>query len=369
MNELSLLTGYGGLSLALRLACPGARAVGYVEREAFAAANLVAKIEAKALDDAPIWPDVTTFDATPLAGLVDIVTAGIPCQPWSCAGKRAGTNDDRWIWSDILRVLLECQAPLAFFEEVGGFVSGGGLSIILGDLHAFGFDAVWHNYFAQEVGAPQKRRERVFILACSRSGGLSVLRKAHDDYWCHASRNHIDGHDEDVACASSSPRWPGVTSEQAQEGSRRGLSPDGGTELANTSSLRPSELEPAWEGGPRRQGESVADPGGLRGQRLGEPGDLGRKSPLEQAQHESLNAPDGQVQGLAPAFPPSFDDLDSWLAYLTERPEAQPWIRRGTDGHPDRVAELRLGGNGVIPAMGALAFLELTARALSKEKE
>jgi hypothetical protein len=62
---LSLCSGVGGLDLGILLACPGYRALGYVEREAYAAAVLVARMEDAALDRAVVWDDVGTFDGIP----------------------------------------------------------------------------------------------------------------------------------------------------------------------------------------------------------------------------------------------------------------------------------------------------------------
>jgi len=73
---LSLCSGAGGLDLGLTIAIPGYRAVGYVERETFAAATLVARMEDAALDQAVVWDDVGTFDGRPWRGMVDILSAG-----------------------------------------------------------------------------------------------------------------------------------------------------------------------------------------------------------------------------------------------------------------------------------------------------
>ena len=80
--------GEAGLTLALRLAVPNARTVCYVEREAFAVANLVAAIKEGFMDDAPIWSDLGTFDGAAWRGSVDWVIGGIPCQPHSFSGQR-----------------------------------------------------------------------------------------------------------------------------------------------------------------------------------------------------------------------------------------------------------------------------------------
>lgn len=74
---LSLFAGIGGLDAGLRLACD-ARTVGYVERDAFAQAVLLARMEDKALEPAPIFPDIKGFSGSSWRGCVDIVAAGYP---------------------------------------------------------------------------------------------------------------------------------------------------------------------------------------------------------------------------------------------------------------------------------------------------
>jgi hypothetical protein len=73
---LSLCSGAGGLDLGLTVAIPGYRAVGHVERETYAAATLVARMEDASLDRAALWDDVGTFDGRPWRGAVDILSAG-----------------------------------------------------------------------------------------------------------------------------------------------------------------------------------------------------------------------------------------------------------------------------------------------------
>jgi DNA (cytosine-5)-methyltransferase 1 len=98
LHGLSLCAGAGGIDLGLTIACPKYRTVCYVERESYAAATLVARMEDKALDTAPIWDDITSFDGRPWRGTVDIINGGYPCTPFSVAGKRKGVNDPRHLW-------------------------------------------------------------------------------------------------------------------------------------------------------------------------------------------------------------------------------------------------------------------------------
>ena len=73
---ISFCSGYGGIETGIELAGAEHRVIAYVEIEAFAIANLVAKMEAGKLDPAPIWTDLKTFPAHLFRGAVDIITCG-----------------------------------------------------------------------------------------------------------------------------------------------------------------------------------------------------------------------------------------------------------------------------------------------------
>ncbi|MCA3642504.1 MAG: DNA cytosine methyltransferase, partial [Methylobacterium sp.] len=160
---LSLCSGAGGLDLGLAIAIPGYRAVGHVERETFAAATLVARMEDASLDQAVIWDDVATFDGHPWRGAVDIVTAGYPCQPFSVAGKRRGADDPRHLWPHVARIIGEIKPPFVFLENVAHHLRLGFPEVASG-LVGMGYRLAAGLFTAAEVGAPHKH-ERLFILA------------------------------------------------------------------------------------------------------------------------------------------------------------------------------------------------------------
>lgn len=164
-NGIALAAGAGGLELGLSLALPGHRTVCWVERDAYAAATLVARMEDKTLDDSPVWSDIATFDSLPWRGKVDILTAGYPCQPFSQAGKRLGTNDSRHLWPHVRRILAETESPVLFAENVLGHVSLG-LESVWRDLQNMGYEVEAGIFAASEVGASHVRK-RLFILAYS----------------------------------------------------------------------------------------------------------------------------------------------------------------------------------------------------------
>ena len=92
------------------------------------------------------WPDVPiSEDVKDLAndpdGLVpdcDILTAGYPCQPFSLAGERRGTEDDRHIWPYIFSIIQAKRPSWCVFENVYGHVSMG-LDEVLSDLEREGY--------------------------------------------------------------------------------------------------------------------------------------------------------------------------------------------------------------------------------------
>ncbi|WP_150497136.1 DNA cytosine methyltransferase [Roseibium aquae] len=162
-NGLSLCTGVGGLELGLHVAEPGYRTVCYVERESCAAATLVARMEDQALDHAPVWDDVRSFDGRPWRGKVHIVSAGYPCQPFSSSGLRRGRDDPRHLWPDVARIIRECRPEWVFCENVEGHLDRG-FEEVAGELSGLGFGVKAGLFSAAEVGASHIRN-RLFLLA------------------------------------------------------------------------------------------------------------------------------------------------------------------------------------------------------------
>jgi site-specific DNA-cytosine methylase len=96
---------------------------------------------------------------------IDILTAGYPCQPFSHAGLRKGTNDERHLWPYIKEAIGRIRPSLVFLENVRGHF-GLGFRDVLTDLTDIGYDVRWTLIRASDVGAPH-RRERLFIFAYS----------------------------------------------------------------------------------------------------------------------------------------------------------------------------------------------------------
>jgi len=169
-THVSLCAGYGGIDLGLKRAIPSLRTIAFSEIEAFACANLVAKMEAGLLDPAPVWTDLKTFPWDSFRGKVDILSGGYPCQPFSSAGKRLGKDDPRHLWPYIAGGIRILQPALCFFENVEGHITLG-LRDVLDDLGGLGYRTTWGIFSASEVGAPHQRK-MVFILAHRSGAGL-----------------------------------------------------------------------------------------------------------------------------------------------------------------------------------------------------
>ena len=185
-NILSVCTGIGGLDLGLRLAIPCARTVCYVEGEAYACSLLAEKMRTGEMDEAPVWTDMRTFDGEPWRGVVDCIAGGIPCQPWSTAGKHAGADDDRDLWSSFARIVGEIEPVYAFIENVPGIVQPSmGLRRIRRDLERMGYEVAAGLFTAAEVGASHKR-ERLFVLAYRQGERVQGLR-ASGEQECNPS--------------------------------------------------------------------------------------------------------------------------------------------------------------------------------------
>lgn len=331
INILSLCAGIGGMELGLRLAYPGCRTVCFCEREAFPASVLAQSMEAGILDPAPIWSDLTTFDGRDWRGVVDLVAAGFPCQPSSVAGKRLGTEDERWMWPHVLRIVREVGPSFVFLENVRGLFSTGFREVLHGLADA-GFAAEWGVFSAEGVGAPH-RRERVFIL-----GYAEGLRGQNGPPPGECSRRPSGV----LPVPMAHPLGSGLEGWEVEHDGPQRPSPErgGGDELGL----------PLWPPGPLDDWRGVAPHfwpvayphgeglGGLREQESGlqrEPGDI----------------PDG---------------CDGALLSEAGR-ETESVLRRLADGIPDpldpsRPHELRAYGNGVVPVCAAQAFIELARR-------
>ena len=307
-THVSLCAGYGGIDLGLKRAIPSLRTIAFSEIEAFACANLVAKMEAGHLDAAPIWTDVKTFPYREFCGKVDILSGGYPCQPFSTAGKRLGADDPRHLWPFIADGIAAMRPEWCFFENVEGHISLG-LSNVIEDLAGMGYRTAWGIFSAAEVGAPHQRK-RIFILAHRECKGLERFHQRN------ASTEQAQDVGADSRASGECGVWPS----------------------------RPGEPQHGWE--PPRV---VADASQQHGQR--------GRARTRRGSGSQINATGGDAaeqREVEPALGRDADGPAHWLDYAE--------LSVSCDNRTD---ELRLLGNGVVPATAERAFTTLLQRLLT----
>lgn len=144
--------------------------------------------------DTKSYEDIKSTDFTEWRGKVTVLTGGFPCQPFSCAGKRRGPKDDRYLWPHMLNCIKQVRPTWFIGENVVGittmafqgenvkvgeqadlFGEGDGYEIyekrekyVLGEIYrnleSVGYSVQAFIIPACAVGAPH-RRDRVFIVA------------------------------------------------------------------------------------------------------------------------------------------------------------------------------------------------------------
>jgi len=207
-NVISFCSGYGGIERGLELAGTKIRTLAHVEIEAYAVANLVAKMETGGLGASPIWSNLKTFPSHLFRDKVEILTGGYPCQPFSNAGQRAGKDDpERHLWPYIREHIAAMRPVRCFFENVEGHITLG-LREVIDDLESLGYTTTFGIFSASEVGASHQRK-RVYIMADSGSARLQGSERIssnsrQDSKWTESANGSIAECGDD----SQQGEWP-----------------------------------------------------------------------------------------------------------------------------------------------------------------
>ena len=162
MTHGSLFSGIGGFDLAAEWS--GWKNLFNCEWEEFPR-----KVLKHHFPNAQQYGDIKEFDATDYYGRIDILSGGFPCQPFSVAGLRKGTEDERHLWPEMLRIIGECQPRWVVGENVRGLVNwsnGLVLEACYSDLENLGYSVQSFIIPACATNAPH-RRDRVWIVAHS----------------------------------------------------------------------------------------------------------------------------------------------------------------------------------------------------------
>jgi DNA (cytosine-5)-methyltransferase 1 len=188
MRHLSLFSGIGGFDLAASWL--GWENVLQVEIDPFCR-----KVLSKNFPNVKKHKDIKTLNATKYAGSIDVISGGFPCQPFSVAGDRRGTEDDRYLWPEMLRIISEVKPAWIVAENVRGLItieSGLVFEQIILDMENIGYKVQPLIIPACGINAPH-RRNRVWIIAhanCSEHwdqdpGRMEAEEKVSSINWPH----------------------------------------------------------------------------------------------------------------------------------------------------------------------------------------
>ena len=170
LTHVSLFSGIGGIDLAAEWA--GFTSVLQVERDEFCRRVLEKHWPSVARVD-----DIRNVSADTLrnAGIESptLVSGGFPCQPFSSAGLKRGTEDDRWLWPEMLRVVSEFKPSWVIGENVSGFVNME-LDTALDDLEREGYSARAFVLPACSVNAPHPRFRCIVVAYAERPRGSQL---------------------------------------------------------------------------------------------------------------------------------------------------------------------------------------------------
>ena len=165
---VDLFSGIGGFSYAAEQIVGGFETIAFVERDEYCQ-----KVLRKHWHDVPIYSDIRSFNGKEYKD-ADIVVGGFPCQPWSVAGSQRGSEDDRDLWHEMVRVIEDIRPRWIIGENVSGFVTMPmGLRRSLIDLESIGYKAIPYLIPAAAVDA-KHRRMRCWIVGHTEHNGSSA---------------------------------------------------------------------------------------------------------------------------------------------------------------------------------------------------
>ena len=217
MRELSLFSGAGGGLLGTKLL--GWTTIGYVEYDKYCQKILKQRATDGILDTAPIFGDIKRFISEGYAecykGMVDVISAGFPCQPFSVAGKGKAEADERNMWPSTRDCIGIIRPRYCLLENVPGLLTHKYIQRIFGDLAEMGYNCKWGIIGADDIGAPH-RRKRLWIVAHSQS------RENHG-----RERGNVEKTSEKGGRINTSPEFSGENVAHTQSMRIQGNRPEG----------------------------------------------------------------------------------------------------------------------------------------------
>ena len=309
MRVLDLFSGSGGFAIAAEMA-------GGFETVAFCEADPACRrVLARHWPGVPIHDDVRNLRGEQV-GAVDVVCGGFPCQPFSVAGKRRGSEDDRHLWPEMLRVIEETRPAWVLGENVTGLI-GLALDGVLADLEAAGYASRTFVVPACAVDAPH-RRDRVWIVAYA----------GHD-----AGRAEGDGWDWQCGCVMGNPHVARQQQPQGCGAEQRRRDCHSGGAVGHTDRKGPQE-HPRQRGDTRPQQPAAVGAGWCGSEWLACSDGKTRRVP----------GPQPGLRGMADGIPAGVD-ADGRIPLTVPSREI-----------PNRAARIRMMGNAIVPGVAAMFF-------------
>ena len=175
LKVLDLFSGIGGFSLGLH-------STGIFETTKFVEFDsFCQKVLNKNFPNIPIEGDIRNVKGQEFEA--DVITGGFPCQPFSVAGKQKGTNDNRYLWPEMFRLIKEIKPEFVIGENVQGLINlqnGMVLRQVQDQLEGEGFEVQCFLIPASGIGA-WHQRNRVWIVGHSKHNGLLAAEKRRRD--------------------------------------------------------------------------------------------------------------------------------------------------------------------------------------------
>jgi DNA (cytosine-5)-methyltransferase 1 len=293
-------------------------------------------------------------------------TGSCPCQPFSAAGKRGGTDDERHLWPHQFRLLAECRPDVWFGEQVASKDGLHWLDLVLADLEASGYAAGAVDLCAAGLGAPHIR-QRLWIVGervadAASSGRWARLRDhgSTEQRWPVAANDSGDGGlgnslgaglEGHAGHGDGTGGWPVEAGSTPEAGEPCGLADaDGGDASAEGLQRSGEQRQQPQDGGAGRVADSESGGCGERGDALVE----------RQGRHTDGSRLDQRPRPVNGQW----RDAD-WLHCRDGkwRP-VEPGTFPLAHGLPARVGRLRGYGNAICPQAGAeviRAFMEIAA--------
>lgn len=188
MTHASLFSGIGGFDLAAEWA-------GWTNAFNCEIDPFCRKVLKYHFPNAEQYEDIRATDFTVWKDRIDVLTGGFPCQPFSLAGKRRGTEDDRYLWPAMLDVIRTVRPRWVVGENVYGIVNwseGLVFEQVCADLEAAGYEVQPYIIPACGVGAPH-RRDRCWFVAHRADAGTETMREREDGFYAVEPVAHPDG--------------------------------------------------------------------------------------------------------------------------------------------------------------------------------